>query len=115
MLDIKLIKNKKDEIEQALRKRMPECSLDNIVEMDNQRLELQRKLDDLLSFRNKKSKEIAIKKREGKDVAETYIHTQLQESGTSGTCLLSETEYFFRAKRNGKDELAGCCLFPLFL
>ena len=22
---------------------------------------------------------------------------------------------FFRAKRNGKDELAGCCLFPLFL
>ena len=70
MLDIKLIKNKKDEIEQALRKRMPECSLDNIVEMDNQRLELQRKLDDLLSFRNKKSKEIAIKKREGKDVAD---------------------------------------------
>ena len=27
----------------------------------------------------------------------------------------AETEYFFRAKRNGKDELAGCCLFPLFL
>ena len=22
---------------------------------------------------------------------------------------------FFGQKRNGKDELAGCCLFPLFL
>lgn len=29
--------------------------------------------------------------------------------------LFSETKYFLRTERNGKDKLAGCCLFSLFL
>lgn len=70
MLDIKLIKSKKHEVEAALRKRMPDCSLDNIVELDDQRLELQRKVEELLSFRNKKSKEIAKLKKMNQDTTE---------------------------------------------
>ena len=79
MLDIKLIKNKQKEIEQALGKRMSECSLDSIIELDNQRIELQRKVEELLSFRKKKSKEIAVLKKEKKDI--TDVVEKMKEIG----------------------------------
>lgn len=59
MLDIKLIKENKEKIEMALRKRMPSCSLDEVVALDNERIKLQQQLDNLLAMRNKTSKEIS--------------------------------------------------------
>lgn len=69
MLDIKRIKTNQKQIEEALRKRMPECSLDEIVKLDDERLLLQRKLEDLQSIRNKTSKEIAILKSKKQNTA----------------------------------------------
>lgn len=43
MLDIKLIKKDKEKIEVALKKRMLECSLDNIIKLDDDRIRLQSK------------------------------------------------------------------------
>lgn len=68
MLDIKRIKTNKIQVEEALRKRMPECSLDEIVKLDEERLLLQRKLEDLQSIKNKKSKEIAFLKSKQENV-----------------------------------------------
>ena len=62
MLDIKRIKENQKQVEEALRKRMSECSLDEIVRLDDERLLLQRKLQELQSIRNKTSKEIALLK-----------------------------------------------------
>ncbi|HIU40361.1 MAG TPA: serine--tRNA ligase [Candidatus Aphodocola excrementigallinarum] len=68
MLDIKLIKKDKEKIENALRKRMPECTLDNVVRLDDERLLLQRKKEELQKIRNEKTKEISILKQEKQDV-----------------------------------------------
>lgn len=73
MLDIKRIKTNKQDVENALRKRMPECSLDEIIELDNERLLLQRKLEELQSVKNSKSKEIATLKNQNKDVCKLIL------------------------------------------
>lgn len=59
MLDIKLIKENQKKIEEALRKRMPFCSLDEVIKLDDERIKLQKQLDDLLTIKNKTSKEIS--------------------------------------------------------
>lgn len=70
MLDIKLIKKNKERVEQALRKRMPECSLDNVIRLDDERIQLQRKLEELQKIRNKKTQEISKLKADKQDVSE---------------------------------------------
>lgn len=67
MLDIKRIKTNHKQVEAALRKRMPECSLDEIVKLDDERLLLQKKLEELQAIRNKTSKEIAFLKNQHKN------------------------------------------------
>lgn len=98
MVDIKRIKENQKQVEEALRKRMPECSLDEIVKLDDERLLLQRKLQELQSIKNKTSKEIALLKSKkentdnlvlemrdvGKLIGEvneklTYIKNELEE------------------------------------
>lgn len=69
MLDIKRIKQEKEKVEKALSKRMENCSLDNVIKLDNEKNLLQQKLDELLSISNKKSKEISRLKKDKKDVS----------------------------------------------
>ena len=67
MLDIKKIKTNQKQVEEALKKRMPECSLDEIIKLDDERLLLQKKLEELQAIRNKTSKEIACLKTKHED------------------------------------------------
>ena len=55
MLDIKKIRENKEAIESALLKRMDSVSLDQIINLDNKRIELRTKLNVLQEKRNKVS------------------------------------------------------------
>ena len=59
MIDIKLIKEDKKRIENALSKRMGLISLDEIVNLDNERILLQQEVDQLIFKKKNISKEIA--------------------------------------------------------
>jgi len=72
MLDIKKIRAEKEKIEQALLKRMPEISFDEILRKDVRKRELQTELDSLRENKNKVSNLIPRLKKEQKDVSE-YI------------------------------------------
>lgn len=56
MLDINKIREKKEDIKQALLKRMKDVDLDDILELDNQRKKLIVQVDELKAERNKHSK-----------------------------------------------------------
>lgn len=63
MLDLKLIRDKKDWVEEQLRRREPGISLDAIIELDTNRRNLQTVTDEMKSRQNIVSKEIAERKR----------------------------------------------------
>ena len=79
MLDIKLIKKDKEKVENALRKRMPKCSLDYVIKLDDERILLQQKLEELQSIRNKKSKEIANLKSDNQNASKLVL--EMKELG----------------------------------
>ncbi len=65
MLDIKLIREKKEWVEQQLRRREPDVSLDAIISLDSQRRSLQSRTDEMRSNQNTVSKNIAQRKKAG--------------------------------------------------
>ncbi len=79
MLDIKLIRENPEKINELLKRRNSQLSIDKIIEIDKQRREIQTKADELRSQRNNISKEIGQLKKEGKDTTE--IQEQVKTSG----------------------------------
>ena len=67
MLDIKLIRENPDKINELLKKRNPELSVNEVIEVDKQRRELQVKADNLRAQRKISSQEIGKLKKERKD------------------------------------------------
>lgn len=70
MLDIKVIRENPEKVNELLKRRKPDLSIDKIIEIDKERREIQTKADELRSSRNNISKEIGILKKEGKDTTE---------------------------------------------
>ena len=70
MLDIKGIRENPEKVNELLKRRNPDLSIDKIIEIDKERREIQTKADELRSSRNNISKEIGILKKEGKDTTE---------------------------------------------
>jgi seryl-tRNA synthetase len=69
MLDIKVIKNNPDAIIKELDKRGTDHSyLKETIKADDRRIDIIKEVEELKAFRNSKSKEIGIAKREGKSV-----------------------------------------------
>ncbi len=68
MLDIKLIREKKDWVEEQLRRREPDLSLDIIVELDAKRRALQAEVDEMRSKQKAVNKDIPQRKKKGEDV-----------------------------------------------
>ena len=79
MLDIKRIKAEKEKVETALSKKMEICSLDDIVELDDERIKLQQSLDELQELRNRSSKEISRLKNNNEDTSE--LISKMKEMG----------------------------------
>ncbi len=72
MISIKLIREKKDWVEEQLRRREPDISLSEIVEIDEQRRSLQAETDTMKARQNAVSKEIGIR-RKNKENAEDLM------------------------------------------
>lgn len=70
MLDIKLIRENPDKINELLQRRNPELSVEEVLEIDKQRREVQTIADKLRSDRKNISQEVGQLKKEGKDTSE---------------------------------------------
>ncbi len=69
MLPIELIRKNPQVVKEASKWKRTEINIDKIIELDKERVTLQKEIDDLRHFLNKKSQEIALYKKEGKDFA----------------------------------------------
>ncbi len=68
MLDIKRIINEKENVEEALRKKMDDISLDDLVNWYNERVKTLVQVEELKANKNRLTKEIADLKAEGQDI-----------------------------------------------
>lgn len=71
MLDIKRIRNNPDEINELLKRRNKNLSIDNVVALDEKRRLLLQEVEEMKANQNIVSKQIPILKKAGKDVSET--------------------------------------------
>lgn len=69
MIDIKLIRKNKEEIEAKLKTKDPEISLTHLVELDEKLRTLKTRVEQLKAMRNEASQQIGFFKRDGKDTS----------------------------------------------
>jgi len=79
MLDIKLIRENPDKINELLKRRNPELSINEVIKIDEQRRKVQFELDNLRAKRKTESNKIGALKKEGKDT--TQIQAEIRELG----------------------------------
>jgi seryl-tRNA synthetase len=77
MLDIKRIRNNPKEVEELLKRRNPDLSLDKVLELDRARREKLVEVENMKAKQNKASKQVPLLKKEGKDV--TAILQEMKE------------------------------------
>ena len=70
MLDIKIIRENPDKVNELLKRRNSELSIDEVIEIDKQRREVQGKADNLRAERKNISQQVGQLKKEGKDTTE---------------------------------------------
>lgn len=70
MLDLKLITNNPEFVKESLKKRNTEIDIDAILDLDEQRRNLIKNVEELKKLRNDTSKEIGNIKKSGKDITE---------------------------------------------
>ena len=73
MIDIKRIRENKEDVLKSLQKRTDIKSLDNIIDLDNKRKIVIKELSELQELRNKTSKKIANMKRNNKSITEEVL------------------------------------------
>lgn len=99
MLDIKRIKENLEDIKKAMNRRgEKEFSLDEVVELDNQRIELLKKVEVLKNKMNVESKKIPQFIKEGKDVTEDKailkkLSDDIKVLDEKVRCINDELEY----------------------
>ncbi|MEW6235413.1 MAG: serine--tRNA ligase [Candidatus Omnitrophota bacterium] len=99
MLDIKLIREKKEWVEEQLRRRDAGISLDEIVEMDARRRALQAETDEKRSRQNIVSKEIPQRKKEKQNVDDLMLEMKsLSDEIKQKSAQLRELEDALYAK-----------------
>ena len=76
MLDIKLIRTDSKNINELLKRRNPQLSIDEVLEIDEKRRDVQTKADELRSKRKNLSKEIGIAMKDGKDTSDLQAHVK---------------------------------------
>jgi seryl-tRNA synthetase len=79
MLDIKLIRENTDEINELLKRRNPNLSVDEVIKIDEKRRQVQTQADELRSQRKTISNQIGALKKQGQDTSS--IEAQVRELG----------------------------------
>jgi seryl-tRNA synthetase len=69
MLDIKRIRKNPEEVNELLKRRNPELSVDNVVKLDERRRALLQQVEEMKAEQNKVSKEVPVLKKAGEDVS----------------------------------------------
>lgn len=102
MLDIKLIRENPDKINELLKRRNPDLSIDNVIKIDEDRRKIQFELDNLRAKRKTESNKIGALKKEGKDTTELQAEIRamgdevkaLEEKLTELDCAQKEALLF---------------------
>lgn len=79
MLDIKLIRENPEKINELLKRRNPDLSIDEIIKIDEQRRKIQFELDNLRATRKTESNKIGAMKKDGIDTTE--LQAQIRQMG----------------------------------
>lgn len=79
MLDIKLIRENPNKINELLKRRNPDLSVDSVIKIDEDRRKIQFELDNLRAKRKTESNKIGLMKKEGKDT--TSLQAQIRAMG----------------------------------
>ena len=79
MLDIKLIRENPEKINELLKRRNPDLSVDSVLKIDEDRRKIQFELDNLRATRKTESNKIGALKKEGKDTTE--LQAQIRAMG----------------------------------
>ena len=67
MLDIRLIRENPEKINELLKRRNPELSIDEVIEIDAERRKIQTKADELRAKRKSESQKIGMMKKNGEN------------------------------------------------
>ena len=67
MLDIKLIRENPDRVNELLKRRNGELSVDEVIELDSNRRKIQTTIDELRNKRKNDSQKIGLMKKNGED------------------------------------------------
>ena len=67
MLDIRLIRENPDKINELLKRRNPNLSIDEVIDIDQKRRNVQTKADELRNMRKVESQKIGEMKKRGED------------------------------------------------
>ena len=79
MLDIKLIRENPEKVNELLKRRNPNLSVDAVLEIDNERRKIQFQADELRAKRKQESNKIGAMKKEGIDTTE--IQAEIRQLG----------------------------------
>ena len=79
MLDIKLIRENPDKINELLKRRNPDLSVDSVIKIDEDRRKIQFELDNLRVTRKTESNKIGAMKKDGIDTTE--LQAQIRKMG----------------------------------
>ena len=79
MLDIKLIRENPEKINELLKRRNPDLSVDSVLKIDEDRRKIQFELDNLRATRKTESNKIGAMKKDGIDTTE--LQTQIRKMG----------------------------------
>ncbi len=79
MLDIKVIRENPEKINELLKRRNPDLSVDEILKIDEQRRKIQFELDNLRATRKSESNKIGLMKKQGVDTTE--IQAEIRKLG----------------------------------
>ena len=85
MLDIKLIRENPEKINELLKRRNPDLSIDNVIKIDEERRKVQFELDNLRAKRKTESNKIGLMKKEGIDTTE--IQAEIRTLGEKAKTL----------------------------
>ena len=77
MLDIRIIRENPEKVNELLKRRNPELSIDGILEIDVKRRKVQTQADELRAKRKNMSQEIGMMKKQGQNTDE--IQAQVKE------------------------------------
>ena len=98
MLDIKIIRENPEKVNELLKRRNPELSIDGILEIDAKRRKVQSQADDLRAKRKKISQEIGMLKKQGQDTDK--IQAEVKAMGDEIKALEEQEQQLDVEQRN---------------